>query len=103
MHKLSQLSDYLVRLSRALCWNECTGPPAAGTDTTLLAETLLERAERVTTHHGHHTHDWDAPPPHHHHFHSLRLRRERSCHDIPMKEVLTNLIPFKLAIQNMKN
>lgn len=90
------MSDYLVRLSRALGWNECTGPPAPGGDTTLLAETLLERAERLAAH-GHHIHDdkhfWDMPP-HHHHFHSLKLRRERSCHDIPMKEVITHFLFF---------
>lgn len=80
----------MLRLSRALCWNECTGAPAPGADTTLLAEILLDRAERLAMHHGHHIHDdkhlWETPP-HHHHFHSLKLRRERSCHDIPIKEV----------------
>ncbi|XP_055641110.1 coiled-coil domain-containing protein 170 isoform X3 [Toxorhynchites rutilus septentrionalis] len=50
------LSEYLVRLARALCWSECTEPPAVGSDTTILSETLLERAERLATHHDHHVH-----------------------------------------------
>lgn len=82
--------------------NECNGPPAPGADTSLLAESLLERAERLAnTHHDHHhmhagsldKHAWEAAHVHsaalhpHPHFHSLKLRRERSCHDIPIKEV----------------
>lgn len=82
--------------------NECSGPPAPGADTTIMAESLLERAERLATvHHDHHhmhtgsldKHAWDAAHAHssahhtHPHFHSLKLRRERSCHDIPIKEV----------------
>ncbi|XP_021701178.1 coiled-coil domain-containing protein 170 isoform X4 [Aedes aegypti] len=50
------LSEYLVRLARALCWSECSEPPAPGSDTTILGETLLERAERLATHHDHHVH-----------------------------------------------
>ncbi|XP_055547280.1 coiled-coil domain-containing protein 170 isoform X3 [Wyeomyia smithii] len=50
------LSEYLVRLARALCWSECTEPPAPGSDTTVLGETLLERADRLATHHDHHVH-----------------------------------------------
>lgn len=98
-----QLSEYLVRMSRALAWSECTAPPAPGADTTLLAETLLERAERLVAQHDHH-HAHGHPHPHahahahtldhkhwdnlhpHHHFKSLKLRRERSCHDLPVKE-----------------
>lgn len=82
----------MVRLSRALSWSECTSPPEHGTDTTVLVETLLERAERLAIHHDNHLHTaFDKHhidhhhPPHHHH--SLKLRRERSCHDIPLKEV----------------
>lgn len=90
-------------MSRALAWSECIAQPAPGADTTLLAETLLERAERLTSHHEHHSHTlpldekhWDSchtlhPHPHQHpHSHtqlkSLKFRRERSCHDIPVKE-----------------
>ncbi|XP_040169803.1 coiled-coil domain-containing protein 170 isoform X3 [Anopheles arabiensis] len=50
------LSEYLLRLARALCWSECTEPPAPGSDTTILSETLLERAERLANHHEHHIH-----------------------------------------------
>ncbi|XP_058451467.1 coiled-coil domain-containing protein 170 isoform X3 [Malaya genurostris] len=50
------LSEYLVRLARALNWSECTEPPAPGSDTTILGETLLERASRLSTHHDHHIH-----------------------------------------------
>lgn len=78
----------------------------------MLAETLLERAEQMTSsstanhhdrHHHHHLHGsldkhaWEAMNCAHastptaqnnHHFNSLsKLRRERSCHDIPVKEV----------------
>lgn len=93
-------------MSRALAWSECTAPPAPGGDTTLLAETLLERAEKLTAHHDHHhehhSHTlpldhkhWDSfhtlhPHPHGHahahHLKPLKLRRERSCHDLPVKE-----------------
>lgn len=52
----------------------------------MLAESLLERVERLIDHHGHiadhHHHHNHAPP----HFHSLKLRRERSCHDLPLKD-----------------
>lgn len=41
------LAEYLVRLARALCWSECTEPPAHGNDTHILADSLLERAERM--------------------------------------------------------
>ncbi|XP_035916181.1 coiled-coil domain-containing protein 170-like isoform X3 [Anopheles stephensi] len=50
------LSEYLLRLARALCWSECTEPPAPGSDTTILSETLLERAERLANHHENHVH-----------------------------------------------
>lgn len=73
----------MVRLSRSLACNECITIPAPGSDTTLLAETLLERAERLVDHH---THGIIEHHSHPHHFHSLKLRRERSCHDIPLKE-----------------
>lgn len=107
---LLQLSEYLVRLARALCWSECTSPPAHGNDTTILAETLLERAERLSVHHDNHIHGiYDKHHDNHHahtmphHHHSLKLRRERSCHDLPLKEVLAiHLVfvslPFVLCI-----
>lgn len=50
------LGDFLMRLARALCWSECAEPPAHGPDTQILAETLLERAERLSLHHDHHVH-----------------------------------------------
>lgn len=71
----------MVRLSRALTSSECSTAPAPGADTTFLAETLLERAERLVNQHHDHHHTL-----HPHHFHSLKLRRERSCHDIPIKD-----------------
>ncbi|XP_038111592.1 coiled-coil domain-containing protein 170 isoform X2 [Culex quinquefasciatus] len=98
------LSEYLVRLARALSWSECSEPPAPGSDTTILGETLLERAERLATHHEHHVHGicdkscWELSNQHthshshhhanHHHNHSQlpKLRRERSCTDLPLKE-----------------
>ncbi|KFB49626.1 AGAP007734-PA-like protein [Anopheles sinensis] len=94
------LSDYLLRLARALCWSECTEPPAPGSDTTILSETLLERAERLATHHEHHLHGscdkscWESINHHHHHAHThshsaSKLRRERSCTDLPLKESST--------------
>jgi hypothetical protein len=85
------LSDYLVRLARALCWSDCVDPPAPGNETHLMSETLLERAERLAIHHDHHDgcdkNCFDLPTPHHHHHHLPKLRRERSCHDMPLKEV----------------
>jgi hypothetical protein len=87
------MSDYLVRLARALCWSDCVDQPAHGNETHLLAEQLLERAERLAIHtEGHHDlcdkSCFDHPAPHHHHHQHLpKLRRERSCHDIPLKEV----------------
>lgn len=96
------MSEYLVRLARALCWSECTSPPEPGTDTNILAETLLERAERLSVHHENHIHGtFDKHADHHHqhhshphshHHHSLKLRRERSCHDLPIKEVHITVI-----------
>lgn len=84
------LGDYLVRLARALCWTtECGAErPQQGGETVALGEALLERAERLAVQHDHHVHDkhhgCDEGP---HHHHSLKLRRERSCHDLPLKEV----------------
>lgn len=85
------LSDYLVRLARALCWSDCIEQPSHGSETHMLAESLLERAERLSIHTEHHDGCdktcFDLPTPHHHHHHLPKLRRERSCHDIPLKEV----------------
>lgn len=85
------LSDYLVRLARALCWSDCIDQPAHGNETHLLAEQLLERAERLAIHTDHHDpcdkNCFDHVTPQHHHHHLPKLRRERSCHDIPLKEV----------------
>lgn len=50
------LSEYLQRLARTLNWSECSSPPALGTDTNLMAESLLERAERLAAHYEHHGH-----------------------------------------------
>ncbi|KAH8271676.1 hypothetical protein KR044_000928 [Drosophila immigrans] len=88
------LSEYLQRLATALSWSECSAPPSLGADTNLMADNLLERAERLAAHcehevahHqlekgccDHHNHS------HHHHHGQGKLRRERSCHDIPLKE-----------------
>lgn len=85
------MSDYLVRLARALCWSDCIDPPGHGNETHLLAESLLERAERLAIHTDHHDpcdkSCYDLPQPNHHHHHLPKMRRERSCHDIPLKEV----------------
>ncbi|KAH8376105.1 hypothetical protein KR200_001084 [Drosophila serrata] len=89
------LSEFLQRLANAMNWSECSAPPALGTDTNLMAENLLERAERLTAHCEHEV--ANAHHHHHHHSHSPekgccdghvhgKLRRERSCHDIPLKE-----------------
>ncbi|KRF98262.1 uncharacterized protein Dwil_GK23776, isoform B [Drosophila willistoni] len=92
------LSEFLQRLASAMSWSECSSPPALGNDTNLMAESLLERAERLTAHcehetpphHHHHTPEKnccaDHHHPHHHHHGNGKLRRERSCHDIPLKE-----------------
>ncbi|KRF81964.1 uncharacterized protein Dvir_GJ19787, isoform B [Drosophila virilis] len=92
------LADYLQRLANALNWSECTAPPALGTDTNLMAESLLERAERLAAHCEHELAvvsqekgccDHHHHPHHHHHHHQHgqgKLRRERSCHDLPLKE-----------------
>lgn len=94
-----------MRLARSLCWSECA-PPDHGHDTAVLSETLLERAERMALYYDHHAHlTGELPPAHHHHHHSssghhhphyphhhphphhhAKLRRERSCHDLPLKE-----------------
>jgi hypothetical protein len=89
------MSDYLVRLARALCWSDCIDPPSFGAETQSLSESLLERAERLAIHTEHHDCDktcYDLPTPHHHHHHLPKLRRERSCHDIPLKEVIDSEI-----------
>ena len=62
------LSEFLQRLAHALNWGECTSPPALGTDTNILAESLLERAERIGAHYDHHGHEHDGG--HRHHYHS---------------------------------
>ncbi|XP_067625294.1 coiled-coil domain-containing protein 170 [Eurosta solidaginis] len=97
------LSEYLKRLARALNWSECSSPPALGTDTNILAESLLERAEQIAAHYDHHGHEDDNGAHRQHHYSRLelspdkgccdhhthvhgKLRRERSCHDIPLKE-----------------
>lgn len=71
IHTLRQdhlcLSEFLQRLARALQWSECSSPPPLGNDTNIMAESLLERAERLASlvdvdnrHHdhvhGHHKH-----------------------------------------------
>jgi hypothetical protein len=58
----------------------------------MLGESLLERAEHLAIHREHpdlcDKNCYDMPAPHHHHHHLPKLRRERSCHDIPLvKEV----------------
>lgn len=117
-----KLAEYLVRMSRALAWSECSAPPAPGADTTLLAETLIERAEKLTMHHhdhhDHHTHTlpldhkhWDNfhtlhphqhPHSHTHHLKPLKLRRERSCHDLPVKET-TAMYNLQRKVHSLKD
>lgn len=90
------LADYLHRLANALNWSECTAPPALGADTNLMADSLLERAEHLAAHCEHELAvvsqekgccDHHHHPRHHHHQHGQgKLRRERSCHDLPLKE-----------------
>lgn len=119
-----QLSEYLVRLSRALAWSECTAPPAPGADTTMLAETLLERSERLVAQHDHHhtlpldhkhwdsfhtlhphahSHQHQHPHPHPHHFKSLKLRRERSCHDLPAVKESTAMYNLQRRVHALKD
>lgn len=118
---LKQLSDYLVRLSRALAWSECTAAPAPGADTTLLAETLLERGERLAGQHHDHHHTlpitiadhkhWDPihnlqphlHAAHPHHFKSLKLRRERSCHDLPNVKESTAMYNLQRRVHALKD
>lgn len=86
------LSEYLQRLASALSWSECSAPPALGADTNLMADNLLERAERLAAHCEHELGEKGCCDQHHHHHHhghgqgQGKLRRERSCHDIPLKE-----------------
>ncbi|KAH8419394.1 hypothetical protein KR222_010367, partial [Zaprionus bogoriensis] len=87
------LSEYLQRLASALSCGECSAPPALGADTNLMADNLLERAERLAAHCEHELEKSAAGccDHHHHHHHHAghgqgKLRRERSCHDIPLKE-----------------
>lgn len=92
------LSEYLQRLASALSWSECSVPPALGADTNLMADNLLERAERLAAHCEHELGEKGCCDQHHHHHHhghghahgghggQGKLRRERSCHDIPLKE-----------------
>lgn len=113
-----QLSEYLVRLSRALAWSECTAAPAPGPDTTLLAETLLERSERLVAQHDHHhslpldhkhwdnfhtLHPHSHSHPHPHHFKSLKLRRERSCHDLPAVKESTAMYNLQRRVHALKD
>lgn len=115
---LKQLSEYLVRLSRTLAWSECTAAPAPGADTTLLAETLLERAERLAGQHHDHHHTlpldhkhWDTihslqphlHASHPHHFKSLKLRRERSCHDLPNVKESTAMYNLQRRVHALKD
>lgn len=57
------LSEYLVRLAHALCWGECSEPPVPGEDTRILAETLLERADRLSADHDNHVHHEKVDKP----------------------------------------
>lgn len=109
----------MVRLSRALAWSECTAAPAPGADSTLLAETLLERAERLAGHGQHHDHHHTLPLDHKHwdihnlqphlhnshphHFKSLKLRRERSCHDLPNVKESTAMYNLQRRVHSLKD
>lgn len=89
------LADYLCRLARALCWADCVESPGHGPDTNTLAQQLLDRAEQLTMHnehvHGHGVCDKSCPEHHYYHHHLPKIRRERSCHDIPLKEVMRKI------------
>ncbi|KAI8125609.1 Coiled-coil domain-containing protein 170 [Lucilia cuprina] len=107
------LSEYLQRLARALQWSECSSPPALGNDTNIMAESLLERAERLATvvedhhqhDHHHHQHQHRSADKsccdHYHHTHT-KLRRERSCHDIPLKENTSTMYNLQRKVRVLK-
>ncbi|ALC39565.1 CG43338 [Drosophila busckii] len=86
------LAEFLQRLAHALNWSECSAPPAVGADTNLMADSLLERAERLAAHCEHELEKGccDHVQQHHGHHHGhhgpSKLRRERSCHDLTLKE-----------------
>lgn len=69
------LSEYLQRLARALQWSECSSPPALGNDTNIMAESLLERAERLAT----------ALEEHHHHHENMGHHQHRSTNKVNKK------------------
>ncbi|XP_058980874.1 coiled-coil domain-containing protein 170-like [Musca domestica] len=111
------LSEFLQRLAKALHFGECSTPPALGTDTNIMAESLLERAERLAADHHHlvdhgHNHHHHLPHirsaekgccDHHHHVHATtKLRRERSCHDIPLKETTSTLYNLQRKVRVLK-
>lgn len=76
--------------------SDCGAPPEPGMETAMLSESLLERIEHLIARSEHHgsldRHAWEhtncaSATPTHPSYHSLKLRRERSCHDLPVKEV----------------
>ncbi|KAL9929666.1 uncharacterized protein ACN427_012676 isoform 2-T2 [Glossina fuscipes fuscipes] len=110
------LSEYLLRLAKALHWTECSSPPELGIDTNIMAESLLERAERLASLH----HDYDHLHSHQHHLHRLadrsccdhnhhghthphtKLRREKSCHDLPIKDTPSTLYNLQRKVRVLK-
>lgn len=88
------LSEYLVRLAHALCWGECSEPPAPGADTRILAETLLERADRLAAEHDHHLNNHEKV-------------QSKKCSTLPMissvrwfLELIRTFSPFSLSLRS---
>uniref|UniRef100_A0A1A9WL34 Coiled-coil domain-containing protein 170 n=2 Tax=Glossina brevipalpis TaxID=37001 RepID=A0A1A9WL34_9MUSC len=111
------LPEYLLRLAKALHWTECSSPPELGIDTNIMAESLLERAERLASlhhdyghlhthqHHLHRSGDRSCCDHNHHHAHvhpHTKLRRERSCHDLPVKDTPTSLYNLQRKVRVLK-
>lgn len=99
-HDHITLGEFLVRLSRCLCWSECTSPPAPGNDTVILAETLLERAERLSSHHDNHCVPDKSCYEHlshnhhvhrHHHPSIVKVKPHRPCQDLKDSSTVYNL------------
>ncbi|XP_075151132.1 uncharacterized protein LOC142225242 [Haematobia irritans] len=107
------LSEFLQRLAKVLHFGECSSPPALGNDTNIMADSLLERVDRLTHDHHHNLHGHHHHLPligsadkgccdHYHHVHGTKLRRERSCHDLPLKESTSTLYNLQRKCRILK-